>query len=110
VIAHMWWGDGGFGWGILGAFFSFLFWLVIILVLVGIFRGRGQGFVTGRGGGSALRILEERYARGEIDRDEFVERRRFLTGESGEPPPRQDGGSTPPSSPAPGGEPTAPLG
>lgn len=108
MIGHMWWGDGGFGWGILGAFFSFLFWLVIILVLVGIFRGRGHGLVAGRGGGSALRVLEERYARGEIDREEFVERRRVLTGESGETPPRQDGGSTPPSSP-PGGEPTAPL-
>ncbi len=30
--------------------------------------------------GSALRILEERYARGEIDTDEFTERRRTLDG------------------------------
>lgn len=28
----------------------------------------------------ALRLLEERYARGEIDRDEFVERRAVLEG------------------------------
>ncbi len=28
---------------------------------------------------NALRILEERYARGEIDRQEFKERRRVLT-------------------------------
>jgi putative membrane protein len=28
----------------------------------------------------ALRVLEERFARGEIDRDEFLERRRVLTG------------------------------
>ena len=30
--------------------------------------------------GSAERILEERYARGEITRDEFVERRKVLRG------------------------------
>lgn len=104
MIAHMWWGDGGFGWGILGALFMFLFWLVVILVLVGLFRGRGRGYVSVRGGGGALRVLEERYARGEIDRDEFVERRRVLTGESGEPPRPGGGGTSPP-----GGEPTAPL-
>ncbi len=33
-----------------------------------------------RGSGSAQRILEERYARGEIDKEEYEERRRGLSG------------------------------
>ncbi len=33
---------------------------------------------SGAGDRTPLRILEERYARGEIDRDEFHERRRHL--------------------------------
>ena len=55
--------------------------LVLILVAGGVwlatraFRDSGE---SGRGGSSAQRILEERFARGEIDRDEFEERRRTL--------------------------------
>ena len=33
----------------------------------------------------ALRVLEERYARGEIDRDEFLERRTVLLGKADPP-------------------------
>jgi putative membrane protein len=75
VPAHMWW-DGGWGiaWGLVMA----AFWIAVIAGLVILLRAvaRGSG---GPGGQSALKVLEERYARGEITRDEFLERRAVLT-------------------------------
>lgn len=61
------------GWGHMGGWgFMMFFWLIILAVLVyGIFsfsRNRGGGAQTG---GKALDILKERYARGEISREEF---------------------------------------
>ncbi len=41
-------------------------------------RSGAPGASTGIGSSTALSILEERYARGEIDQDEFEERRRSL--------------------------------
>jgi putative membrane protein len=55
------------------------FWILIVVIIVGLVRGGGARRGTGSG---AIRVLEDRYARGEIDREEFLERRRFLLGES----------------------------
>ncbi|BAU49669.1 electron transporter RnfE [Sulfurifustis variabilis] len=60
-----------------------LFLGLIVLAVVLLVRRLGGG--TGRGGTiregrSALRILEERYARGEVERQEFERKRRDLTG------------------------------
>ncbi|MFQ5959248.1 MAG: SHOCT domain-containing protein [Alphaproteobacteria bacterium] len=49
-------------------------------MLVRWLGGVGHTTHRGRRGSSALDILEERFARGEIDRDEFDERKRTLTG------------------------------
>jgi putative membrane protein len=67
------------------ALWMLLFWAGMILVViwaVRAFTGEGRGFgSTGRvGQRNALQILEERFARGEIDRDEFEERRSALQG------------------------------
>ncbi|HZJ49641.1 MAG TPA: SHOCT domain-containing protein [Actinomycetota bacterium] len=73
----MW--DGMWGWGGLGLLWMALFWVGIALLVVWSVRQFGGG----SGGGSerrALEILEERFARGEIDRDEFEERKRVLEG------------------------------
>ncbi|MDQ3955919.1 MAG: SHOCT domain-containing protein [Actinomycetota bacterium] len=61
-------------WWILGILQA-LFWIGVLVVGVNVlFRRRPQG----RSAGVALRILEERYARGEIAREEYLERRAVL--------------------------------
>jgi putative membrane protein len=68
-IGEMWW---------LFAVGNIAFWaLVGLLVLALILRPRGGSHEPPAS--NALQILEERYARGEIDRDEFLERRSTLT-------------------------------
>jgi putative membrane protein len=79
--AHGMWGGG---WG--GMLFGFLMMIVVIaaiaaaVVLVARALGGGHGKPTAGGGAGrgALAILEGRFARGEIDREEFEERRRIL--------------------------------
>ncbi|MBI1396835.1 MAG: SHOCT domain-containing protein [Betaproteobacteria bacterium] len=70
---YMGWNDMGFG--MIG---SVVFWIVIIAVLLYVFRGRGND--TTERPRSALDILNERYARGEIEKEEFDRKRRDLSG------------------------------
>lgn len=85
----MWYGGGygpgmsGWGWGLMGGLHG-LFWLVL-LVLVGIalvalvrYLWRGGGTETPASGSAARRILDERYAKGEIERAEYLQRRQDL--------------------------------
>jgi len=61
----------GMGWAMMLGWFLPL----LLLVLLGLYVVRGRGDKPGR---TALDILDERYARGEIDRDEFLKRRADL--------------------------------
>jgi len=56
------------------------FWILVIVAVVLLVRGGRTS--AGASEGPALRLLEERYARGEITRDEFMERRAVLGGSS----------------------------
>jgi putative membrane protein len=77
-------GLGALGMGI-GWLFSLLFWGLLLVAAVVVARwlwarGREQerSASSAEAGDSALEILKRRYARGEIDRDEFVARKRDL--------------------------------
>jgi putative membrane protein len=80
----MTWHDGwdwGFGGFFLMVLLMALFWGAIIATAIWAirqFRPREAG-TTGTTS-SALRILEDRFARGEIDADEFQRRREILRG------------------------------
>lgn len=69
----MMWGFGGFGF-----MWMALFWIGVILLVVWAVR-RDQT-PSPRPQRSALSILEERFARGELDEDDYIARRRQLVG------------------------------
>ncbi len=73
---------GGSSW--LGWFLTALFWafVVIGIVLLVWWILRSGSDVGPRNRRSALDILEERYARGEIDEEEYDRRRKNLEGRS----------------------------
>ena len=74
----MGWGDGWGGW-IWYWPMHMLGWLLVIVAAALIFRWVSGGRRDSRGGeDTAVAILRERYARGEIDQKEFDERMRFL--------------------------------
>lgn len=79
------WGDmgsmgWGWGWGMLGAVHMVLWWVLIVLGIVVLAKWLfGSGSHDRRiTGGNALEILKERYARGEIGKDEFEQKKRDL--------------------------------
>ena len=64
---HMMWGGGH---GLLGGLMMVVFWgLVIGLIVLGVRRFSGRSDASS--GSSALNILKERYARGEINDEEY---------------------------------------
>lgn len=79
-----WQGGWGFGYGhmIFGSLMMLLFFGAIILAVVLAVRwlgGPAHRPEPRASEGRALAILEERFARGEIDKDEFEERKRLLS-------------------------------
>lgn len=77
----MGWNDGGYN-----MFFGPLFMIVVLaatiaaIVLLVRWLNQTTGTPLGNNQSSALDILKERFAKGEIDKTEFEERRRVLNG------------------------------
>jgi putative membrane protein len=75
------------GWGgtMFGGIGMLLFWGVIIVLLVLFARGYTGGartratFQSPHSGSTALDILQERYAKGEINKEEYEQRKKTLT-------------------------------
>ena len=73
-LAPIAWGGVAIAWGFMGL----AFWILLVALIVLLVRGTRTPARDSAGG--AVRVLEERYARGEIPRDDFLERRAVLGG------------------------------
>ncbi len=73
---------GAWGWGgmIIGPIMMIVFIAVIVGAVVLVLRWMGLGGSAVAGGANKARhILDERFARGEIDKDDYEERKRVLS-------------------------------
>ena len=75
---HSGW-DWGWGHMLFGSVMMILFWGGLILLIVLAVRWLGGGLGKAASRKTSLEILDERFARGEIDREDFEERKRLLS-------------------------------
>jgi putative membrane protein len=77
----MMWGSWGNGWWgfVMGLVMLLFVALLVVGIVVLVRSSSGAPRSTEPSGGRALDILDERFARGEIDAKEYEERRRILT-------------------------------
>jgi len=70
--------EGGWGFGM--GIGMWIFWILLIVIVVALVKmaGPGSGSPPSTPDKSPMEILKTRYARGEIDEEEFNRRRREL--------------------------------
>ncbi|HKJ86889.1 MAG TPA: SHOCT domain-containing protein [Gammaproteobacteria bacterium] len=64
-----------------GGVFMILFWILVVLAIAALVRWLAVPHRTRDGEGvrrRSLEVLEERYAKGEIEREEFLQKRKDL--------------------------------
>lgn len=75
----MYWGNGGVGGWLLMALGMLVFWAAIIAILVAGIRAATTGWGHANASDdNAIQILDERFARGDIDEEEYRSRRDTL--------------------------------
>jgi putative membrane protein len=73
------WMMGGYGMGWFGGIFMVIFWIAVVIGFVFLIRWLVQSTRGGAGSTeSALEILKQRYAKGEIDKKEFEQKKKDL--------------------------------
>jgi len=80
-MMYGWWDGSSMPW--YGMFFGpimMIFFVVLtVLIIAWLLHAKGLGWQSGAQNKSALDILRDRFARGEIDRSEYDERRKLLS-------------------------------
>lgn len=67
------WGMMGFGW-----FFMVIFWVLVIIGVIYLIKLIIPGAKCGTKEETALDILKKRYAKGEVSKEEFEEKKKDL--------------------------------
>ena len=70
--------DYGWGMGFGGGLFMILFWILVIIGVVLIIKLVMRRTKEGGGPETALDVLNKRYAKGEISKDEFEEKKKDI--------------------------------
>ena len=68
--------DGMMGYGVGFHGFGWIFWLLIIVLIFFLIRSASDS--SNKSDKSALDILKERYAKGEISKEDFEEKKKHL--------------------------------
>ena len=82
-MMYGWWDGSGAPWYgmIFGPIMMIVFIVVTVVIIAWALRASGLGWQSGsQTGGTPLDTLKHRFARGEIDKAEYEERKKLLSG------------------------------